>query len=414
MSLLRKIGAVGLATALTVGTAAAADLALYSDKTPWNAGMTGLAEAASAASGATVKLQEITPTDKYQAFMQTSIAGNNVPAFFTWWNGQQLNDLVATGVAADLTPYWEAAIANGDFSADQQALVNVDGKPYGILLNVANWVMFYNKNHFEKAGIAGPPTNWAEFVEACDKLKAAGFTPINGPASGGWMPFIWFSQLVLGTNPDSFVGLTDGSVAYDSPDVQNAFKVWGDMYAKGYFTNPQESGQDDQKLFVDGTSSMFLVGDWHSGSFVEAGMKAGEDFGTFLMPALSPDVQQSVIVEASPIVVSKAALEANPDLGKGVQAMMGVDAANILGSTVQVYNGNLKAQAPNVIIEANKELVANAKPRALVRWWEAVPSQIQGDLVAAMGEFMFNPTPEQATESMSTMQSINADYWASK
>lgn len=412
MSLVKTLGAAGLVTALSVGAAMAADLQLYSDKTPWNAGMTGLADAASKASGATVKLMEITPTDKYQAFMQTSIAGNNVPAFFTWWNGQQLNDLVATGVAADLTPYWEKAIADGDFSADQQALVSVDGKPYGILLNVANWVMFYNKAHFEKAGIASPPTTWAEFIEDCDKLKAAGFTPINGPASGGWMPFIWFSQLVLGTNPDSFVGLTDGSVPYDSPDVQNAFKVWGDMYAKGYFTDPRE--QDDQKFFVDGTASMFLVGDWHSGSFAEAGMKPGTDFGTFLMPSLSPEVQQSVIVEASPIVVSKAALEANPDLGKGVQAMMGVDAANVLGSTVQVYNGNLKATAPNEIIAADKELVAAAKPRALVRWWEAVPSQIQGDLVAAMGAFMFNPTPEQATESMSTMQTINADYWASK
>jgi len=412
MSLLRTIGAVGLATTLSVGAAGAQELALYSDKAPWNVGMTGLAEAASAASGATVKLQEVSPTDKYQAFMQTSIAGNNAPAFFTWWNGQQLNDLVATGVAADLTPYWEAAIASGDFSADQQALVNVDGKPYGVLLNVANWVMFYNKNHFEKAGIAAPPTTWAEFIEAADKLKAAGFTPINGPASGGWMPFIWFSQLVLGTNPDTFVGLTDGTVAYDSPDVQNAFAVWTDMYAKGYFTDPRE--QDDQKYFVDGTASMFLVGDWHSGSFVEAGMKAGADFGTFLMPAISPDVQQSVIVEASPIVVSKAALEANPDLGKGVQALMGVDAANILGSTVQVYNGNMKAKAPNEIIAANAEMVATLKPRALVRWWEAVPSQIQGDLVAAMGEFMFNPTAEQAQKSMSTMQTINADYWANR
>ncbi len=412
MSLLRTIGAVGLATTLGIGAAGAQELALYSDKTPWNVGMTGLAEAASAASGATIKLQEVTPTDKYQAFMQTSIAGNNAPAFFTWWNGQQLNDLVATGVAADLTPYWEAAIANGDFSADQQALVNVDGKPYGVLLNVANWVMFYNKNHFAQAGIAAPPTTWAEFTDAADKLKAAGFTPINGPASGGWMPFIWFSQLVLGTNPDTFVGLTDGTVAYDSPDVQNAFAVWGDMYAKGYFTDPRE--QDAQKYFVDATASMYLVGDWHTGSFVEAGMKPGEDFGTFLMPALSPDVQQSVIVEASPIVVSKAAIEANADLGKGVQALMGVDAANILGSSIQVYNGNMKAEAPNSIIAANAEMVATLKPRALVRWWEAVPSQIQGDLVAAMGEFMFNPTPEQAQKSMSTMQTINADYWANQ
>jgi multiple sugar transport system substrate-binding protein len=412
MSLLKTITALGLAASLSVGGAFAADLTLYSDKTGWNPGISAMTDAAGTAAGVKITVQDLTPTDKYQAFMSTSIASNNVPAMFTWWNGQQLSDLVATGVAADLTPYWDSAIASGDYTAAQRELVTVDGKPYGVLLNVANWVMFYNTEAFEKAGIAAAPTTWDEFIAACDKLKAAGYTPINAPASGGWMPFIWFSQLVLGTNPDSFVGLTDGSVAYDSADVKNAFKVWGEMYAKGYFTDPRE--QDDQKYFTDKSAAMFLVGDWHSGSFAEAGMEPGKDFKTFLMPALSPDVQQSVIVEASPIVVSKAALEANSDLGKGVQVLMGADASNNLGKLVQVYNGNMKAEAPNATIAADKDLVAAANPRALVRWWEAVPSQIQGDLVAAMGTFMFDPTPATADKAMATMQSINADYWANK
>jgi len=414
MSFIKTMTALGFASAtlLSVGSAIAADLALYSDKTPWNVGMTGLADAASKASGATIKLQEITPTDKYQAFMQTSIAGNNVPAMFKWWNGNQLADLVATGTVADLSSYWDQAIKDGNFSATQRDLVSVDGKPYGILLNVANWVVFYNTKAFEKAGIAAPPKTWDELMADCDKLKAAGFTPFNGPASGGWMPFIWFSQLVLGNSPDAFVGLTSGKVPYNGPEVHKAFQIWGDMYKKGYFTDPRE--QDDSKFFADGTAAMFLIGDWHSGAFAEKGMKPGVDFKTFLMPSVSPDVQQSVIVEASPIVVSKAALAANPDLGKAITAMMGADAANILGSTVQVYDGNLKATPPNEIIKADNDLVAAAKPRALVRWWEAVPSQIQGDLVAAMGSFMFNPTPDNGEKVMNDMQKINADYWASK
>ena len=43
MSFMKTITAVSLAAALSTGTAFAADLALYSDKTPWNAGMTKLA-----------------------------------------------------------------------------------------------------------------------------------------------------------------------------------------------------------------------------------------------------------------------------------------------------------------------------------------------------------------------------------
>ena len=62
------------------GSAFAADLSLYSDKNTWDAGMAGLADVASKASGATVKLQDITPTDKYQASIQTSNDANNLPA----------------------------------------------------------------------------------------------------------------------------------------------------------------------------------------------------------------------------------------------------------------------------------------------------------------------------------------------
>jgi multiple sugar transport system substrate-binding protein len=414
MSFFKTMTMLGVATtaSLSIVGAYAADLSLYSDKTPWDAGMSGIADAASKASGASIKLQDITPTDKYQAFMQTSIAGNNVPAFFTWWNGQQLNDVVGTGVAADLSSYWDQAIKDGNFSKTQEDLVSVDGKPYGILLNVADWVVFYNTKDFAKAGIAAPPTTWADLMADCDKLKAAGFTPFNAPASGGWMPFIWFSQLVLGTNPDAFVGLTSNKTPYDGPDVHAAFKIWEDMYAKGYFTDPRE--QDDSKFFADGSAAMFLIGDWHSGQFATMGMKPGVDFKSFLMPSVSPSVQQSVVVEASPIVVSKAALASNPDLGKAITSMMSPDSSNVLGSTVQVYNGNLKGNPPNEIIKEDNDLVAAAKPRALVRWWEAVPSQIQGDLVAEMGKFMLSPTAATGEQVMTDMQKINADYWASK
>jgi multiple sugar transport system substrate-binding protein len=159
---------------------------------------------------------------------------------------------------------------------------------------------------------------------------------------------------------------------------------------------------------------MFLIGDWHSGSFATAGMEPGKDFKSFLMPSVTPDVPQSIIVEASPIVVSKAALAANPDLGKAISAMMQPDASNMLGKTVQVYNGNLKGTPPNAIVEADNQLVAEQKPRQLVRWWEAVPPQIQGDLVAQMGSFMLNPSAENGEKVMDQMQQINSDYWANQ
>ncbi len=81
---------------------------------------------------------------------------------------------------------------------------------------------------------------------------------------------------------------------------------------------------------------------------------------------------------------------------------------------VQIFNGNLKAKPTNAIIEEVNNLVAEAKPRSIVRWWEAVPADLQGDLVAQMGAFMLNPTADNATKVMNDMESLNADYWASR
>jgi hypothetical protein len=77
---------------------------------------------------------------------------------------------------------------------------------------------------------------------------------------------------------------------------------------------------------------------------------------------------------------------------------MSAEAGNALGEAQGVYTGNLKAEAPNAIVAEVNAIVAAEQPRSIVRWWEAVPADLQGDLVAAMGAFMLDPTPEQATE----------------
>ncbi len=409
MKILNNITAASLVAAVSVGAAQADDLRMVVDKQNWMEGIQAMVDGAGEATGQTIQADLVTPTDQYQAFIQTSIAGGNTPDFFSWWNGGQLTDLAETGAAADLSAQWDAAIEAGDFSSAQRDLVSVDGLPYAFLMNQASWVTFYNMEAFAQAGITETPTTWAEFMDACEKLKAAGYTPINAPGTE-WMPFIWFSQLVAGVDPEAFVGINDGSVAYNGEAVQEAFAMWVEMYERGYFSDPRE--KDDQKFFVDGSAAMYLTGDWHTGSFVASGMEPGTSLATFLTPPVNADAGLSVIIEAAPILVSAASLEANPAIGDAVLAMMTADASNTLGEIAGVYNGNLQANTPNAIIEANMAEIDARQPRGLVRWWEAVPPQIQGDLVSAMGAFMLNPTAEQAEETMTLMDQISADYWA--
>jgi multiple sugar transport system substrate-binding protein len=242
-------------------------------KNGWEAGFEALANGASTASGIKIVPQLQTPTDRYQAFVQSSIAGGNTPPMFTWWNGKQLDSLVETGQIADLSAAWDKAIANGDFSEAEKALVSVDGVPYALPLNLARWPVLYRKDAFEKAGIAAPPQTWEEMLDAAEKLKAAGYTPFNAPNVGGWMGLIWFSELMIRTDPDAFVGLTDGSVPYNGPEVHRAFEIWVDFYERGYFTDPRE--QDDSRFFVNGDAAMWLIGEWAAGVVETKGLVPG-------------------------------------------------------------------------------------------------------------------------------------------
>ena len=75
--------------------------------------------------------------------------------------------------------------------------------------------------------------------------------------------------------------------------------MWVEMYEKGYFADPRE--KNDQKFFVDGSAAMYLTGDWHTGSFVAAGMEPGETLGTFLTPPVNAETGLSVIVADDPL-----------------------------------------------------------------------------------------------------------------
>jgi multiple sugar transport system substrate-binding protein len=400
------------AAALSSGVAFSQEITFSYDKTGWEAGFQALSAGASEASGLTITPQLQTPTDRYQAFIQSSIAGGNTPPMFTWWNGKQLDALVETGQIADLTAAWDKAIANGDFSEAEKALVSVDGVPYAVPLNLARWPVLYSTAAFEAAGIAAPPQTWEELLDAAEKLKAAGYVPFNAPNVGGWMGLIWFSELMIRTDPDAFVGLTDGTTPYNGPEVQRAFEIWVDFYERGYFTDPRE--QDDTRFFVNGEAAMWLIGEWAAGVVETKGMVPGDDFGAFIMPTVTPDVEKAIIVEAAPIVVSKQALEQTPELSAAIDYLMSDAAGNALGEAQGVYTGNLKAEAPNAIVAQVNELIAQDPPRSIVRWWEAVPADLQGDLVSQMGAFMLNPTAETAQQVMDDMQALNADYWANQ
>ncbi len=398
---------LGTALGLMVGMspAMAEEVQLFHDKGFWSPHLQEVAKAAEEATGIKIVETPYANAEQYKAFIQASIASGETPNMFTWWTGATFDELVSSGQIAPLDGLWEEMLTEGGYGASSRELFTVDGTAYGVPLVLARWVVLYNKPLYEKLGLS-EPTTWDELMANADAIKAAGETPFLATVHEGWRGFIWFQELLLRLHPEAYNGLNDGSVAYDSPEVRDVFKTWVDMYAKGYFSDPRSTEEFND--FARGAGAMYLIGEWAYGLVVDAGVPA-DDIGVFILPNAT-DAPNAVIVEGAPLVVSVDGAEDEATM-KALRFWVSAEGANAWGAASGNYIGNDKAEAPNrIVAEVNADIAATSA-KAYLRWWEAVPAELQGELVAEMNRFMLDPTMETAEQVMETMQTLNAAYW---
>ena len=126
-----------------------------------------------------------TQLEPYYTDLNALVDAQKTPDVFIVSPGPNLTDYVAPGIAAPLDEYladgWKDTFA-GDAVFAQQTY---DGKIYAIPLNTAAACVFYNKEIFEQAG-ATVPTTYTELLDACEKIKAYGKTPITISAGTAW------------------------------------------------------------------------------------------------------------------------------------------------------------------------------------------------------------------------------------
>ena len=397
------------AAALFAGAPSRADeVKLFNDKGFWSAQLQQVGDAAEKKTGVKIVPSPYSSPEQYKAFIQSSLSGGSAPDMFTWWTGKTFNDLVATGQIAPLDDVWKDMVASGQFDPSTADLFKVDGKVYAVPLEIARWVVLYNKDMFKEVGIAEPKT-WDDLMQAAAKLKAAGHTPFEATVQEGWRGFIWFEELMLRTDPKAYNGLFDGSVGYDSEPVKKAFKLWSDLAAKGYFSDPRSN--EEAKDFASGKAGMYLIGEWAQGIVEKAGMPA-DKIGAFIMPNVDASLPSAAIIEGGPLVISKAAKD-KKSVMTALNFWTSTDGASAWAAASGNYIGNLKATPPNANVTAISNAMTAAKTQAYQRWWEAVPADIQGELVALLNAFELNPTDANAADTMTKMQAINAKYWAS-
>lgn len=205
---------------------------------------------------------------------------------FTWGKFlQPLDDLAAKGYPTTNGQPFESQI--------NQTLVNLvrtftdDGSLRVIPYQPFLFVVMYNKDLFNQAGITTLPKTWAEFEEVCKKLMAKGITPITVDDA--------YMAAFFGYNMDRMVGV-DKAVDmannndFSDPAVFEFGKIWEDFAKKGYISkkaasNIYPAGQVEE--IAKGTVAMYLNGTWLPNEIY--GNAPDLNWGAFAYPGIKPE-----------------------------------------------------------------------------------------------------------------------------
>ncbi len=222
----------------------------------------------------------------------------------TW--GSYLLDLETLAKDAD----YEATANAGLMAACREA---AGGTIKSIPYQPNIFAFFYNQSLFDKAGITEVPKTWAEFLAVCEKLKAAGITPLTSDDAYINTNFGYHLARLIGNDNVEKV-VTEGLWA-EEPAVLKVAQAYEDLAKKGYFSEYIESnvwpnGQNVELAL--GEVAMYLNGSWLPNEVKDM---TGPDFkwGCFSYPAVDGGVDGT---EASNFGAQVLAINKNTQVAK--------------------------------------------------------------------------------------------------
>jgi ABC-type sugar transport system, periplasmic component len=134
------------------------------------------------------------PYDQFDSKLQTMIAAHTQPDITTNVQSMGFKDFYAKGLLTDLTPYiqkYEFDAAKVGIPENVMEMSTVDNKIYGIPLNTFTTVLMYNKDLFDKAGVAYPPSSYEDKTWTFDKMVEDAKKLTSGSDANATYGLIW-------------------------------------------------------------------------------------------------------------------------------------------------------------------------------------------------------------------------------
>jgi raffinose/stachyose/melibiose transport system substrate-binding protein len=324
---------------------------------------------------------EVFETEAYRSKIASALTAGTTADIFYLPAGPQGFQALKDGQARPLDGILDAA----KFTGSSMAACSVDGKLACLPLYVAPNLIYYNKKLFAQAGVdrskwkdPDEPT-WAEFIAACDALKAAHVVPIALGNADSWpgTMYLWAFQNRYGGLKELGEALngTNGRTFSNTPSFQKAAQQVADLGKSGYLPLGYNGIGGGQKytLFTSGQGAMIFQGPWMLGH-IATDAPQGFEYGFFNFPSIAEgpaDSQQDVVGGFDAMFVS--AKTPHPE---AVAAFLNSftekdDAVSFMMQTqnISVIKAALEATASSTDVIAQMAHAVGKTP-AITPWWD--------------------------------------------
>ncbi|MEU5894699.1 ABC transporter substrate-binding protein [Streptomyces venezuelae] len=407
-TLLAAAAAGALATACaTAGGRPSGEVAVLGDSAAWEKPMTA-AGAAMKSVAALRLVPEVNPSlESFEQIVRSSLRTDKTPDMLKYWSGYRLQDLARTGGIEDLTGQWDKAAAKGWVEPSLREAFTYRRRVYGLPMNLAYWVIFYNPRVFREHGIDTPET-WDGFLGACERLKKAGVTPLHGTAADRWPSFIWFQEILSRQDPRFYQDLMNGRERYTDPRAERALRTIASFFDKDWFTPMDLSHTDAAAALVRGTVGMVACGTWLGSTLAAAGGRPGKNVDAFVLPMADPGARPGVVFESSALVATVKGPDRTEAL-KATGTWLHPTVMKAFAHTLQDGCPNPRVEAANPVVDGLTRKVRGDRLWLLNRFWEQGPPELVEATVDDLAGFLLNPSSYR--ETLRTMQDRADDAW---
>jgi multiple sugar transport system substrate-binding protein len=221
---------------------------------------------------------------EYAKFQTAISAGKGAPDVIML-EADQLTGFEIQKALVDLAPYGANDVKK-NFSDGAWKDVSQGSSVYAIPVDGGPMAMIYRKDIFTKYGIT-PPTTWAEYAQAAEKVKAAG-GPLFGDLGSNVPAAITALMAQKGAVPFTY-NLQDPkniSINLDSQPSKDVLDYWAGLVKKGVVGTQDQFTTDYIAGVVGGKYATYVSAAWAPGYLTGAGVGKGSEKGSFAVAPL--------------------------------------------------------------------------------------------------------------------------------